>query len=198
MKKISILLFSIFCIQTGFSQGDSTNILSNGTYVDGTISMALMNGTVAPSFAAGTDSYSPDNSTSIGLRVANQWYFWGQDNYRSGLQITWARSEFGIANHGSTGRVFCSLAPINVGFSNIWKRNNNNAVELNFNGGLMLYSQELDFNLMTGVLVGPQLRFRKNRLIFGIDLDFMYVQNTTHSITKYQLTLSVGVRQKQR
>ena len=66
------------------------------------------------------------------------------------LRISGIFGERTITDSGpnpSADDVFCSLAPINVGFSNLWKLNNKNAIELNFNGGLMLYNEGFDFDL---------------------------------------------------
>ncbi len=121
----------------------------------------------------------PVRYISLSVKLANKWYFNQSDTWRTGLQVNWFRFGLFIDPSDIAYSVFLGpkvIAPLNVGWTNVIRLNDEWGIEANITGGMML-NFDLDYgNIYDGYAFNPEIKFRHDKLSFG--LDYMYFNDS--------------------
>jgi len=120
---------------------------------------------------------------SLNVKLANKWYFNQSNTWRMGLQVNWFR--FGLLIDPDD--VVYSLlvgpkvfAPLNIGWTNVIRLNEEWGLEANITGGGML-NVDLEYDLTSGYSINPEIKFRHQKLSFGLDYMFFNDGRSWHT-----------------
>lgn len=109
---------------------------------------------------------------SLHGRFGNKWYFTSSDKFRPGFQATWMR--LGIRKSFTNSGFSLDFYPVNVGFTSMLAFNDKMGLEMNFNFGPAFQLNSFSpVNMMLQAHVNPEVKFRYNKLTFGIDLSIL-------------------------
>lgn len=128
----------------------SRDFFKNGLYMDGYAGLA-----------------SGGGETGIGLAygLGNKWYFGSSESHQMGFQARWIR--VGIYVMGDEPLIH--LAPVNVGFINLFKFSESSGMETNLNIGYSLFLNADDEALGGGFTFNPEIKYRFKKLSIGMD-----------------------------
>ena len=118
---------------------------------------------------------SQSNYIGINLRLGSKWYFGSSEKYRPGIQVSWLRLALLVnPESGNSNPIGNLFAPVNVGFANAIKFNDNIGMEVNASlGFVMLDLVPPPFNgtsqNVPGLMYGVEAKFRYNKLAIGLD-----------------------------
>lgn len=149
------------------------------------------------------NSQSPITYVSLNLKLSNKWYFNQSNQWRSGLQVNWLRLGINIDPDNIFESLFLGpkiLAPLNIGWTNVFRLNDNMGIEANITGGAAMVVDLYDGGeFAEGFTINPELKFRFNKLSVGLDYLFFrdnyqfYNQYNNQIITKNRIWNTFGV-----
>ena len=124
-------------------------------------------------------NFEPVRYLSLNVKLANKWYFNQSDTWRTGLQVNWFRFGVLIDPSDVVPSLFIGpkiIAPLNIGWTNVIRINEEWGLEANITGGGML-NIDLDFGkIYDGYSLNPEIKVRHQKLSFG--LDYMYFNDS--------------------
>lgn len=169
-------------------QGD---VPINGLFIDGIISIGVAlsdyNFNTSQADPNAFVVFAPDIITENSFRIGHKWYFENETNFKSGIQIIWARIglmiPLGSNGFGAFFPVSYRLAPLSIGSTNFIKFSEKTGLELNLNAGLNTSFAHRTVNtfdpnaatlVQLGVLINPSIKFRLKRLSIGLDIQYIH------------------------
>lgn len=140
----------VHVVQQPVSQNYSaTKFFKNGFYMDGYLGHA---------------SAGDFGGVGVAFALGNKWYFGSSESHKMGFQVRWGR--FGIY---AGDDIFLQIAPVNIGFINLFKFSESSGMEANFNLGYSLYVVGEDGDLTGGMVFNPEVKYRYKKLSLGLD-----------------------------
>lgn len=176
MKAITTLLFAITLslITNAQEEGYWSNnrIMKSGFFVDGNLGIskhtysrdepAYFNYDNGEMIDAGRNNYS-ETGYGIGIVAGGKIYAGGNDQRRFGVNM------FGRFNIHMVDEDFfytdVLFAPVNLGFTSIWKLSETSAVEANLNAG---YGVQTNIQYGGALIINPEVKFRLKKSSFGL------------------------------
>ena len=203
MKTITTVLFAIAFTFLGSTQEtgywSNNRIMKSGFFVDGNIGVTSMNYsfmdytstmTSTGEYISGTQRVNYTSyGAGVGIVAGGKVYFGNDDQRRFGLNM------FGRFNMHMIDGDFLDMgplmAPINLGFTSIWKLSETKAVEANLNFG---YGIDMGGPIGGGLLINPELKFRFKKSSFGLGYTYQKHSNSNGSgNVNHALNLIIGI-----
>lgn len=128
---------------------NAPDFFRNGFYIDGYLGIA---------------SAGDFGGVGVAFALGNKWYFGSSESHKMGFQVRWGR--FGVYIGDD---IFLQIAPVNVGFINLFKFSESSGMEANFNLGYSLYVVGEDGDLTGGMVFNPEVKYRYKKLSMGLD-----------------------------
>ncbi|MDX2361403.1 MAG: hypothetical protein QNK23_11400 [Crocinitomicaceae bacterium] len=142
------------------------------------------------------------NYIGINLRLGSKWYFGKSEKYRPGIQVSWLRLALLINPDGNSSQnpIGNLFAPVNAGFTNAIKFNENLGMEVNASVGFVILDLvpppffSSDQNVL-GIMYGVEAKFRYDKLAIGFD--YSRVEGNLGDLDRRSMnliSLSVGAK----
>lgn len=177
-------------------------ILGSGFFIDGMVGYSnttrTQNSSYDPYSGNYTSSYSYDvDEMTVQMRLGFKWYLGPKEkNWRSGIQLTILRLAI---YHDLYQPTNYSLSPANLGVANIFKINENNALEINADFGFNMMNFEPppfgDFGGGVGIIYGAEMKYRFKTLAIGLNfsrINTFSSSNKTVYNPRNLVSLSIG------
>jgi len=189
---IILTLFIGFQLTAQESAEGECSILRNAFHLEGTFKGGVMR------YSYRSPSYSGDHnaaSLNIGVQMGSTWYLTHGSEYRTGFAMTWLRTEFGV-DPDDFSSIDVEIDAFQIGWANIWKYNEERALELNIVGGASMYLSH--FEPFLGFQIAPEVKLRTNRTTLGLGYVYFHgsIRNQSEStlmIDSHQLRFTVGL-----
>lgn len=211
MKAIITLLALVYLTNTTFGQTTEPNTTragQNELYIYGALygSQSIYTyKSYYPDYYGNYNNTWTDAKPGIGIQVGNKWYFGGisTKNVSFGINAIWIRAHFTVTDDIIPEAQF---SPLNMGFTNLIKLDENNAIEFNLNFGGTMRIDDFDvdpFNNFSAN-INPEVVFRMKR--FRVGLGYIYTSNVNignnsnhdnyyydYNREQHQLVMNIGI-----
>lgn len=189
---IILTLVAGFQLKAQETAEGSPSILRNAFHLEGTLKGGMMRQTYDDQPTGWVRTVPILN---IGVQMGSKWYFTHGNEYRTGLALTWLRTEFGV-DPSDFGDMRVGIDAVHLGWANIWKCTEELAIEANIGGGLSLHVW--DFELLPGFQISPEVKLRTKKSTLGLGYAYFRGSKTTgsqYTRTKesHELRFTVGL-----
>lgn len=153
-------------IQETYSSRDA-DFFKNGLYMDGYAGLA---------FGGGSSGFG------LAYAIGNKWYFGSSQSHQMGFQARWGR----VGMYTFNDELLIHMAPVNVGFINLFKISESAGIETNFNFGYSIFISEDEVG--GGLSWNPEIKYRYKKLSVGLDYlisNYSYTERYTYQTSYY-------------
>ncbi|MDX2361384.1 MAG: hypothetical protein QNK23_11305 [Crocinitomicaceae bacterium] len=198
MKNLFTFLLIMSTVYSSYSQERDVNLYPTNDEVDFNVNGFFINGSL---FTQNTRLVKRDSEHGaafdrtidqygIGIRVGNKFHKKTNKKYSPGIKIAWLRLDFGLSYDFDFS---AAIAPIHLGFSNLWKLSKTRSIEFNVNTG---YVWNVNNGWYNSISVQSEVIFSYKKGVYGLGYEYNYGVRIGYrgNLNQHKVKLIIGIR----